>query len=306
MDWVDLVVIALMLLAAVHGLRLGALVQLLTFGGFWLGFVLGALLWDWALHSVTNQSVRATVSVSLVLVTAIGFSYVGRLVGGYSNVTLRRHHLGNVDAALGVGVAVVAVLLSCWLVSSVISSPNSRFTWLSSAVARSDILHSVDRLLPQAPSVFNELETFLSNHDFPPVFTTLIPPSTGPVATPTDAATRALANPAAFSTVKILGAACNEEQEGSGFVVGHGLVATNAHVVAGESTTQVMVNGSTPVPGHRGVLLRSRLRPGHPADQRPARTGTHRRPQSYVGPGHPGGHSGLPPRTVLLTDRRRA
>ncbi len=251
MDWVDLVIIGLMLLAAVHGLRLGALVQVLTFGGFWLGFVLGALLWDWALHSVTNQSVRAIVSVSLVLVTAIGFSYVGRVLGGYSNVTLRRHHLGNVDAALGVGVAIIAVLLSCWLVSSVISSPNSRFTWLSSAVARSDILHSVDRLLPQAPSVFNELETFLSTHDFPPVFTTLIPPTTGPVATPTDAATRALANPAAFSTVKILGAACNEEQEGSGFVVGRGLVATNAHVVAGESSTQVMVNGSL----YRGTVV---------------------------------------------------
>jgi S1-C subfamily serine protease len=250
-DWVDLVIIGLMLLAAVHGLRLGALVQILTFGGFWLGFVLGALLWQWVLHSVSNQSVRTTVTVSLVLVTAIGFSYVGRVLGAYSNVTLRRHHLGNADAALGVVVAIVAVLLSCWLVASVITSPNSRFTSLSSAVARSDILHSVDRVLPQAPGVFNDLETFLSNHDFPPVFTTLIPPSTGPVATPTDAATRALAAPAAFSTVKILGAACSEEQEGSGFVVGHGLVATNAHVVAGESATQVLVNG-TP---YRGTVV---------------------------------------------------
>ena len=44
-DWVDLLIIGLMLLAAVHGLRLGALVQILTFGGFWLGFFLGALVW---------------------------------------------------------------------------------------------------------------------------------------------------------------------------------------------------------------------------------------------------------------------
>ena len=44
-DWVDLLIIGLMLLAAVHGLRLGALVQILTFGGFWLGFLLGALVW---------------------------------------------------------------------------------------------------------------------------------------------------------------------------------------------------------------------------------------------------------------------
>ena len=42
---VDVLIIGLMLLAAVHGLRLGALVQLLTFGGFFLGFVLGTLVW---------------------------------------------------------------------------------------------------------------------------------------------------------------------------------------------------------------------------------------------------------------------
>ena len=40
-DWVDLLIIGLMVLAAVHGLRLGALVQILTFGGFLLGFLLG-------------------------------------------------------------------------------------------------------------------------------------------------------------------------------------------------------------------------------------------------------------------------
>ncbi len=40
-----LLIIGLMLLAAVHGLRLGALVQLLTFGGFLLGFLLGTLIW---------------------------------------------------------------------------------------------------------------------------------------------------------------------------------------------------------------------------------------------------------------------
>ncbi len=244
MDWVDLVIIGLMLLAAVHGLRLGALVQILTFGGFCLGMLVGALVWFAVFKGIHNQSVRATLTVSLVLVTAIGFSYVGRVLGSYSNVTLRRYHLGHVDAALGVGVAVVAVLLSCWLVASVISSPNSRFTWLSSAVARSDILHSVDRILPQAPGVFNDLENFLTNHDFPPVFSTLTPPSTGSVSTPTSAATRALADPAVFSTVKVLGSACGQEQEGSAFVVGRGLVATNAHVVAGESDTSVIV-GST-------------------------------------------------------------
>jgi S1-C subfamily serine protease len=41
------------------------------------------------------------------------------------------------------------------------------------------------------------------------------------------------------SVVKVSGQACTQFQEGSGFVVGPHLVATNAHVVAGENRTTV-------------------------------------------------------------------
>jgi S1-C subfamily serine protease len=244
-DWVDLLIIGFMLIAAVHGLRLGALVQILTFAGFWLGFLLGAVVWVPALKFVHPANERLGITVAAVLLTAGALGIAGRVAGSYSNLTLRRHHLGHVDSALGVGVAVIAVLLSCWLVASVISSPNSRYTWLSAAVARSDILHSVDRILPTVPPVFTDLQNYLNEQGFPQVFSTLTQPSPSSVATPTDAATRALASPAIASTVKILGAACGDEQEGSGFVVGHGLVATNAHVVAGETDTQVVVDGAS-------------------------------------------------------------
>jgi S1-C subfamily serine protease len=242
-DWVDFVLIGLMLLAAVHGLRLGALVQLLTFGGFWLGFLLGTFIWVPLLSFMHNDTARGIVTIAAVLITATGLGFAGRVMGNWSNVSLRRHHLGHVDSALGVLVAVVAVLLSSWLVASVISSPSSRYTWLSSAVARSDILHSIDEVLPQVPSVYADLQGFLNTQGFPQVFSTLIPPTVTSVATPTNAQTQALANPAIRSTVKVLGTACGNEQEGSAFVVGRGMVATNAHVVAGESDTEVVVNG---------------------------------------------------------------
>ena len=179
-NWVDLLIIGLMLLAAVHGLRLGALVQIMTFGGLWLGILLGGYVWVRALTFIHPATRRDLITVAAVLVTAVAVSVLGRVVGTYSNVALRRHHLGHIDAALGVVVAVAAVLLSAWLVAGLILSPNSRFTWLSSAVARSDILHSVDRVLPQVPSVFSELQTFLDKGGFPQVFSTLTQPSTGP------------------------------------------------------------------------------------------------------------------------------
>lgn len=243
-DWVDVVLVGLMLLAAVHGLRLGALVQILTFGGFWLGFLLGRFMWVPLFSFMHNQTARGIVTIAAVLITATGLGFAGRVMGNWSNVSLRRHHLGHIDSALGVVVAVVAVLLSSWLVASVISSPSSRYTWLSSAVARSDILHSIDEVLPQVPSVYGDLQNFLNTQGFPQVFSTLIPPTVSSVAPPTNAETQALANPAVLSTVKIIGTACGNEQEGSAFVVGAGMVATNAHVVAGESDTQVLVNGN--------------------------------------------------------------
>jgi S1-C subfamily serine protease len=245
-DWVDLLIVGLMLLAAVHGLRLGALIQILTFGGFWLGFLLGTVIWVPLLSTSHDSATRSILIVGLVIATACGLGYVGRIIGTYSNITLRRHHLGKVDAVLGVGVAVVAVLLSVWLVAAVISSPNSRFTSLDSAVSRSDILHSIDQILPQAPSIFNDLQNFLNDQGFPQVFSTLTPPSSPTVAPPTSAQTKALADAAVFSTVKILGTACTNEQEGSGFVVGPGLVATNAHVIAGENlgNTQVLLGNT--------------------------------------------------------------
>ena len=194
-DWVDLLIIGLMLLAAVHGLRLGALVQILSFGGFFVGLLLGTLVWVPLLRTGHEDVARSVVVVALVLLTAVVLGSAGRVLGTWSNVTLRRHHLGHVDSVLGVVVAVVAVLLSVWLVAAVFTSPNSRFTSLDAAVTRSDILHSIDRVLPQAPSIFNDLQTFLNNQGFPQVFSTLTPPSTPSVSTPTDAETRALGGP---------------------------------------------------------------------------------------------------------------
>ena len=44
MNLVDLIVVVVIGLAAIQGLRLGAIVQVLSFGGFLVGLYLGALL----------------------------------------------------------------------------------------------------------------------------------------------------------------------------------------------------------------------------------------------------------------------
>ena len=238
MDLVDLVLVAVIVFVAVAGLWLGAVIQLLTLGGFLLGMAAGALISSLFVGSLHTPTAQAVVSLLLVMGLAVLFGSVGRLAGGRLHAALRRHRLGGIDSALGVGVAVVEVLLSAWLLTNLVAFPNSRLTWLSSAVQRSDIMRTVDEILPPVPSAF---ESFLSGADLPPVFADLVPPTADAVPVPSLSQALSLSSPDASSTVKVLGEACGSLQEGSGFAVGKGLVVTNAHVVAGEFTTDVQV-----------------------------------------------------------------
>jgi S1-C subfamily serine protease len=63
---------------------------------------------------------------------------------------------------------------------------------------------------------------------------------------------------AADSVVKILGTACGLGVEGSGWVAGNGLVVTNAHVVAGQKDTEVLLRGRPPGSGVTVVAFDSR------------------------------------------------
>lgn len=241
----DIVLVVLLVAAAVHGLRLGALVQVLTFVGFVVGLTGGALLAIAIGGAVHSPPVRQVLALGLVMGLAVVCGIAGRVVGGWMHVVVRRHHLGKIDSALGVAVAVVAVLISSWLVANVVAG-NSRYLWLDSAVQRSDILRSVDQVLPPAPSIFSRVQSFLASEGFPAVFADpLSAPNAASVAVPSQTNAQRIATTAAFSTVKVVGDACGYQQEGSGFVVGHGLVVTNAHVVAGEPQTTIEMGAVT-------------------------------------------------------------
>src|SRR5664280_230746 len=231
MNIVDLVILVALALAAFQGLRLGGVVQVLTFGGFLVGLYLGALL-----ASVTVRWAHAlSARTALALVTMVGVAIlcgaVGRIVGNLAFGRVHRGVLGPIDSALGVLVTVAATLLAVWLLANTLV--NSSSLALNASIAQSRIIRSLDGVLPAPPSVFSQVQGFLSAEGFPPVFAQLAPASAGPVALPGNAELQRAVALAGASTVKIVGEGCGQIQEGSGFVVGPGLVVTNAHVVAG-------------------------------------------------------------------------
>lgn len=231
MNWVDVVVLVLVGLSAIHGLRQGAAMQVFSFGGFWIGLVIGALLTP-PLAGLVHGSTAKTVVAAVVVFGMAGLvGALGRLVGSHSSRLLQRLRLGPVDSAFGVVVGVVATLVATWLVASVLV--NSRFTSLDAAIGRSTVVRALDSVMPAPPTIFSKIESFLSNEGFPVVFSGLPPAAAGPVKPPSSAVVAEAEGAAEQSTVKIVGTGCGVIQEGSGFVVDGDLVVTNAHVVAG-------------------------------------------------------------------------
>ena len=233
-DVVDVVLIVLVVLAAVHGLRLGAVVQILTFGGFLLGLLVGGALAVLFVSSVHSATTRNAVTLLLVLGLGVLVGVAGRVIGSWGHLALPRVHLGTLDGVLGVGVAAVAVLLSAWLLASVLTQ--SSYSWVNSQIQRSDVLRADRRRpAPGTPGSSPRCRRFLADPSFPSVFAGVSPTAAPPVAVPSSGTASTVAAGAARSTVKVLGEACGYVQEGSGFVVRPGLVVTNAHVVAGET-----------------------------------------------------------------------
>ncbi len=231
MNWVDWVLVVLVGLSAVHGLRLGAVTQVLSFGGFWLGLFLGAVLAPSVAGLVKGGTAKTVLALVLLIGMATLLGGVGRVVGVRSSVILHRLRLGPVDSAFGVAVAVAATLIATWVVASLLSQ--SRYTALDRGLQQSRIVRTLDRVMPPIPTVFSSVQRFMAQNGFPVVFAGLPPQVAGPVSLPTDAAERAAVLRVEGSTVQIAGTGCGVIQEGSGFVVAPGLVVTNAHVVAG-------------------------------------------------------------------------
>jgi S1-C subfamily serine protease len=231
MNLVDILILVVVAIAAIQGLRLGGLMQVLSFGGFWIGLYFGALLASVTATWVHSSATRAAVALITMLGVAILCGVAGRTIGVKLFKRVHRGRLGAVDSGLGVVVAVIASLLATWLVASTLV--NSSYLPINASISGSQIIRSLDNVLPAPPSVFSRVQGFLSAEGFPPVFAQLAPASAGPVTLPGDAQMQTALNIAGPSTVKIVGSGCGDIQEGSGFVVAPGLVVTNAHVVAG-------------------------------------------------------------------------
>lgn len=250
MDLLDWIIVVALVLAAVHGLRLGAAVQVLSFLGAIGGLVVGAVLVSAVEPHIRGELARALVALVLLLVPCAVVGGVGRQIGTRLWRRMRGHGLARLDAGAGAAIAMAGMLVIVWLLASVMAYTPVRS--VSTQIQRSYIVRQVAGVLPPAPTELAGVERLLNHDGFPiNVFSYGYAPR---VKMPGRGVVAAAVGADGSSTVRVVAYGCDHGdivEKGSGFVVAGHLVVTNAHVIAG--ATHVIVRdetgdfGATPV-----------------------------------------------------------
>jgi uncharacterized membrane protein required for colicin V production len=237
-DWIALAVIAL---SAFGGWRRGLIASALSLGGLVAGAYAGSRV---APHLLSGGSgSRWTPFVSLVgaLAGASLLQTLASFAGSFLRGGLRLTPLRLLDSAGGVLLGAATGLVFVWVLgATALLLPGQ--TTLRREAQHSEILRTVNahvsprRLL----NVLASIDPIQAITGPPPPRE---PPSPGIVADPD-------VRHSEHAVVRVLGTACGLGVEGSGWFITRRLVATAAHVVAGEHDTHVAipnVPGSFPV-----------------------------------------------------------
>jgi S1-C subfamily serine protease len=233
LDWIVLgIVILLALFGWAQGFVSGALALVGFAIGAWVGTRVGPLVLDEGADSGWAPAFGLIGALVAGAVLAMGFEGVGARL----RARVRTPAAAALDGALGALLTACVGLGVVWVLGAVALGSGGE---LRQAVQRSAILQRLNTILPPTSGLINALENLdpFPRIDGPEV--RVQAPSQGIVGDPQ-------VDAAASSVVKVLGTACGLGVEGSGWVAGDGLVVTNAHVVAGQKDTRVLLEGDEP------------------------------------------------------------
>lgn len=228
---IDILIILFLASALYRGREIGFVRQAGSTVGFFGGLFLGAWLEPRTVNLAHSQAGR----VFATLVTTLGCALILMAIGEYLGMRLKRRVLlkrvNSLDNGFGAVLGGVSLLFSAWLIAGILGA--LPFPGLKMALQDSRIISGLNRRLPAAPSVMAELGHLIDPNGFPQVFIGSEPGPHSAISAPSLGDLQAAITRDQASVVKVEGQGCGGVVEGSGFVAGNGLVATDAHVVAG-------------------------------------------------------------------------
>jgi uncharacterized membrane protein required for colicin V production len=243
---VDWIAIAIVLLAAVGGLRRGLVLSAFSLVGLAAGAYIGSRIAPHVLHGGSSSTWTPVAGLVGAVLGAVLLQFGALTAGSFIRGGMRFTALRLIDSAGGLLLGAAVGVAIVWVVASVaLLSPGQ--TRLRQEVERSAIVKQLDSALPP-----RTLLNLLARIDpFPSIVgpqAPSLPPSRGVLR---DRSIRS----ATTRVVKVVGTACGEGVEGSGWVAGRSLVVTAEHVVAGEvGNTLVRVPGR-PLPFPADVVV---------------------------------------------------
>ena len=216
-----------------RGYEIGLVRQVFSTVGFIVGLLIGALLQQYTVQLVDTPLSRSLVTIGTTLGCALIVLSLGERYGAKLKIRIQQTlHIDKFDGWLGSLLGAATLLGAIWLAANVLLSLPSATT--QSQIRGSQVVTFLNRNLPAAPEVIAGLGRLIDPNGFPQVFTGREPelPANTTVPGISSGLQKAL-DAAKVSVVKIEGFGCGGVVDGSGFVIGNDLVATNAHVVAG-------------------------------------------------------------------------
>jgi S1-C subfamily serine protease len=236
----DLIIVVVAGAAAVGGYRMGFLRRAISWLGMGLGLYLAARLLPTIVELVggsTDDLTRLLVAVVVLVSGAFIGQALGLLIGNQLRTKLPQGPARGADKAVGALLGILGVLITVWFLLPAMAGVKGSAARLARS---SSIASAIDSTLPPPPDALQSLRSLVGDADFPRVFEGLYrAPEAGPPPEESGLS-QAVLNLTTASTVRVEGKACSRIQDGSGWVVATDTVVTNAHVVAGERTTEVI------------------------------------------------------------------
>jgi len=237
----DAVALGVLVLAVIAGIYTGALPQVGGISGATLGFVLILNLAPWLLD--ITVSLEPIPRALIVLGAALGAVIVGEAIGSAMGRTLsdRMSHgvLTRVDRFFGGLLGGAQAILIIWLAGGLLVA--GPFPTLARASSQSFAVRLLDAYLPPPTEIVGGIAGVLDSSGLPDVFVGLEPLPLTPVDTPARTETERIARAAEASTARVSSSACGKQVNGTGAIIAHGYVVTNAHVVAGATVIRVAI-----------------------------------------------------------------
>ncbi|WP_163509706.1 MarP family serine protease [Fodinicola acaciae] len=234
-SYLDLVLLAVMVLFGLNGYLRGFVVGVLSFIGFTGGALLGLQLAPLLANRITDVVWRLVIALVTVLLVALSGQALANILGSIVREKLKSRRIRVVDNVAGAVLSVIAVLVVGWMIAVPLGT--APLPGVSAQVRDSAIIPVVNKVIPApAQKVYASFARSLAARDVPELFAPLTMSKLPAVPAPNPALTRSPAVQAARASVlKVEGQApaCDLQLDGSSFVVSPQHVLTNAHVVAG-------------------------------------------------------------------------